>query len=258
MPDPLQQLQLDIAAHLMADSLFQYVRVVVARPRAAEDAVMIEQAINEALGGLRKYIARTPGQTDAEWEAACEASGKAGLLIVVMMSGGQVPSPNEPGPKLQLVQVVRVIENPMINEGADGTGLTLEGVKKNVMGALHQWSNDGSQALYSARDAFKEVFLEGGAVGYDVFFNQAMPLQPRTAVDRPVIAIADPSMTITCATAEAAIYYTTDGGSPSPANAAATLYSGAVDISALANGTLIRAAAFKSPLRGSHCARAEV
>ncbi len=129
---------------------------------------------------------------------------------------------------------------------------------RNVLGALHQWTNDGSQALYAARDAFKEVFLEGGAIGYDVSFNQAMPLQPRAAVDRPVISIMDPSMTITCATAEAAIYYTVDGSSPSPANAAAALYSGAVDISGLSNGTLIRAAAFKAPLRGSHCARAEV
>ena len=255
MADALQQLQLDIAAFLAADAGLQYVRVVVARPRAAEDAVMIEQTINEALGGLRKYIARTAGQTDAEWEAACEASGKAGLLIIVMMSEGEVPNPGGPGPALELVQVVRVIENPMINEGADGTGLTAEEVAVLVLSALHQWTTDGRQALYPAKQALKEVNLANG-LGYDVTFNRLMPLAPRTATARPIITIADPSMTITCATSGAAIYYSVDGSFPSPLTG--ELYSGPVDISGLDNGAVIRAAAFKSPLRGSDCTRAEV
>lgn len=255
MADALQQLQLDIAAFLTAEAGLQYVRVVVARPRAAEDAVMIEQTINEALGGLRKYIARTAGQSDAQWEAACEANGKAGLLIVVMMSEGEVPSPNGPGPALELVQVVRVIENPMINEGTDGTGLTVEEVSTLVLSALHQWTNDGRQALYPAKQAMKEVNLANG-VGYDVTFKRLMQLPPRAAVARPVITINDPSMTITCATSGAALYYTTNGAYPSPLNG--TLYTGTVDISGLDNGTVIRAAAFLSPLRGSDCARAEV
>jgi hypothetical protein len=254
MPDALQQLQLDIAAHLMADALFQYVRVVVARPRAAEDAVLIEQTINEALGGLRKYIARTAGQTDEQWQAACEASGKAGLLIIVMMSEGEVPTTG-PGPALELVQVVRVIENPMINESADGTGITLEEVTLHVLGELHSWSNDGKQALRASKTAFKEVNLANG-VGYDVSFTRLMPLQPRNPVSRPVITITDPQMTITCATSGAAIYFTTDGSFPSALNG--TLYSGAVDVGSLAAGTVIRAVATKSPLRGSDCARAEV
>lgn len=257
MADALQQLQLDIAAYLSVDALFQYVRVVVVRPRVAEDAVMIEQTINDALGGLRKYIARTAGQSDAEWEAACEASGKAGLLIVVMMSEGEVPEPGGPGPALNLVQVVRVIENPMINEGASGTGLTSEEVALNVLTALNQWSPNGGSALYPDRRALREVNLVNG-LGYDVTFKRHMPLQPRSKVARPVISIADPSMTITCATSGAAIYYTADGSFPSAFNAAASLYSGPVDISLLANGTLIRAAAFKSGLGGSDCARAEV
>jgi len=251
----LQQLQLDIAAHLTADALFQYVRVVVARPRAAEDAVLIEQTINEALGGLRKYIARTAGQSDVQWEAACEADGKAGLLVIVMMSEGEVPSPNGPGPALELVQVLRVIENPMINEGTDGTGLTVEEVATNVLSALHHWTNDGRQSLYPAKTALKEVNLANG-IGYDVSFKRLLQITPRTAVARPVLAIADPSMTITCATSGASIYYTTDGSFPSPLSG--TLYSGAVDIGSLDAGTVIRAAAFKSPLRGSDCARAEV
>lgn len=255
MADALQQLQLDLAGHLMSDALFQFVRVVVARPRAAEDAVMIEQTINDALGGLRKYIARTAGQTDEQWEAACEASGKAGLLVIVMMSEGEVPQPGGPGPALELLQVIRVIENPMINEGADGTGVTAEEVATNVLGALHQWTNDGRQALYPAKSAMKEVNLANG-LGYDVTFKRLLPLAPRTAVARPVITVADPSMTITCATSGAAIYYTTDGSFPSPLNG--TLYSGAVDVGELADGTLIRAAAFKSPLRGSDCARIEL
>ena len=61
-------------------------------------------------------------------------------------------------------------------------------------------------------------------------------------------------MTLTSGTAGAAIYWTHDGSFPSPANAAAMLYSTPVDVAELPTGTLIRAVAYADGLRGSDCA----
>lgn len=240
MPDALQQLQLDIAATLAADELFDGVQVVVARPRSEEDAVLIQSSIDNALAGL------------VEVENA-EADMKAGLCVVVMMSEGEVLHPNEPGPQMSLVQTVRVIENPLVNMGEAGTLITAEQAALNVLTSLHQL-NFGHSVLLADKKSVKEVNLEG-RVAYDVTFRRELGVTPRLSVQRPQISVADPQMTITCGTSGAAIYWTSDGSLPTPTNGA--LYAAPVDVGELGVVT-IRARAYLTGRRASDCASFEL
>lgn len=237
MPDALQQLQLDIAAMLQADALFEGVQIIVSRPRSAEDAVLIESNIDSALAGLVQV----------------ESSGevfKGGLAIIIMMSEGEVPAPNVPGPQLELVQTVRVIENPLVNMGADGTQITAEQGALNVLSTLHHWNPGHGVLTADTRNALKEVNMEG-RVTYDVRFRRDAGITPRGFVQRPLIALADGMMTLSCGTAGASIYYTLDGSFPGSGGISGQLYTAPVDVSVLTSGSTIRAAAFATGKRGS-------
>lgn len=233
MPDALQQLQLDIAAMLKADELFAGVQVIVSRPRDAEDATLIQSNIDNALAG---WVTVETGETY-----------KGGLAVIVMMSEGEVPAPNVPGPQLELVQTVRVVENPLVNMGADGTQITAEQGALNVLYTLHHWNPGYGVLTADSRNALKEVNLEG-KVAYDVRFRRDAGTTPRTFVQRPQITIGGSLASITCGTSGAAIYYTLDGSAPSPS--AGTLVTTTIDVSELTGSTL-RAAAFKTGLRAS-------
>lgn len=234
MPDALQQLQLDIAAMLQADELFAGVQVIVSRPRSEEDATLIQSNIDNALAGLVE-VETTGGVF------------KGGLAVIIMMSEGEVPSPNVPGPQLELVQTVRVIENPLVNMGEDGTQITAEQGALNVLSALHHWNPGHGVLTADSRSALKEVNLES-RVAYDVRFRRDAGITPRTFVQRPQITLGGSLASITCGTAGAAIYYTTDGSAPVPATG--TLCTTVVDVSGFTGG-MLRAAAFKAGMRGS-------
>ncbi|MCF7785562.1 MAG: chitobiase/beta-hexosaminidase C-terminal domain-containing protein [Prosthecobacter sp.] len=231
MPDALQQLQLDIAAMLRADELFAGVQVIVSRPRDAEDATLIQSNIDNALAGL---VQVETGETF-----------KGGLAVIIMMSEGEVPAPNVPGPQLELVQTVRVIENPLVNMGDDGTQITAEQGALNVLSALHHWNPGYGVLTADSRNALKEVNLEG-RVAYDVRFRRDAGITPRAFVQRPQITIGGSDATITCGTSGAAIYWTENGSTPSPATG--TLYTAPIEF---IPGSTLRAAAFKTGLRGS-------
>lgn len=236
MPDALQQLQLDIAAMLAADELFEGVQIIVTRPRSEEDATLIQTTIDSALAGMVQ-VETTGGVF------------KGGLAIIIMMSEGEVPAPNAPGPQLELVQTIRVIENPLVNMGDEGTLITAEQGALNVLATLHHWNPGHGVLIADGRSALKEVNLEG-RVSYDVRFRRDAGITPRGFVQRPLIAIAETIMTITCGTPGAAIYWTADDSAPTPATG--TLYTEPVDVTALLTGTTtLRAAAFLAGKRGS-------
>ncbi len=248
MPDLLQQLQLDIAARLEIAAEFQYVPVLVNRPRDAAAATMIRETLNSALMGMKKYIARTAGQSDAAWLAACAASGKGGIACMVMMTDGEVPN-DSPGPQFDLIATIRVFERPAFNEGTTGSGISAEQCALNIVSLLHLWSSGGNQ-LRCAKKAIKEGAAPEGAIAYDVTVLQHAGLQPRNAVARPVITDGPTAITIACATPGAAIYWTRDGTLPTPLNG--TLYAAPFDDDTT---DTLRAAAYKDGLAASDCAR---
>ncbi|MGV3664270.1 MAG: chitobiase/beta-hexosaminidase C-terminal domain-containing protein [Prosthecobacter sp.] len=231
--DPLQRLQLDIAAVLKADALFAGVQVVVDRPRDAADGLVIQATVDRALAGWT--------------EVETEAGMKAGLCIIVFMATGTAPTPNLPGPELMLVQGIRVIENTLVNEGENGTGMTAEGCAIKILNTLHQMSLGG--LLLADKNALRPVLTEKG-LSFDVTLTRDLGISPRPFVQRPIVHVATGSMTMTCGTEGAAIWWTSDGSLPTPVNASAALYTGPVDVSGMA-GAEIRASAYLAGRRAS-------
>ena len=232
--DPLQRLQLDIAAVLRADAQFAGVQVVVDRPRDAAEGVMIQTVIDNALAGI--------------FDVETEAGLRAGLCIIVFMATGQAPTPNLPGPELMLLQGIRVIENPMVNEGDNGTGMTAEGGAIKVLNTLQQM-NLGGGLLLAAKNALRPVNVANG-LAWDVIVTRTLGIAPRAFVQRPIIHLAGMTMTMTCATEGAAIWWTLDGSLPTPTNPNALLYADPVDVGEH-GGDEVRACAYLAGRRAS-------
>ncbi len=221
--DTLRQLQEDIAAKLAAETEFQYVPVSVFRPRDSAEALLIQSAIDKALAGL------------------ITQNGKAGLAVVVYMPEAETLQPNAPGPQLELVATLRVVENPLVNMGANGTQTTAEQCALNILSSLHHWQR-GQATLMADKKAIRPVDTPG-KIALDVVVRQPSGLPMRARVPAPKFDESGPDVSLSCTMEGAAMWYTMDGTPPAPGNASATLYVGAFDPLPLVT---LRAAAFKS------------
>jgi hypothetical protein len=181
-------------------------------------------------------------------------NGKFGLAIVIGRPEMVNASPNSRVLCEDLEVIIEVVEDTALNRApSTGTGVKLDVCRMAVAVLLHGWSHDGKHGLiYLRSDPIPDAALDAGKRGWQLTFQSkahahAVPDQ----VARPVPTDGGPTLTITCATSGAAIYYTLDGSPPSKE---ATLYSTAVDINGLPTGTIARAAAYKNGLRPSDTA----
>lgn len=231
-----ERLQRDIGAALEADAALTYVPVHLVRPRDEGESMLVQDAVDQALAGLTAK------------------NGKAGMAVLVFAPEGEVREPNTPGPAEELVIVVRVIENKLVNMASGGTEIPAEELGQSIKGLLHQRSF-GSNVLYSDRRASVPVAVDDDTLNvWEYRFRQQVYAQPVTKAAIPVLTRHGDNVTIHSATGSADIYYTLDGSLPWSGNDAATLYSGAVDVSGETAGTVMRAAAFKAGLSMSNVA----
>ena len=229
--DALQQLQLDAHARLEGESAFTYVPLYVSRPRSEDDALQIVSDIDAALAGLTTK------------------AGKSGLAVIVLLPIAEVPEPDVPGPQLELILTLRVIELPLVNMGATGTGITAEQCALNILQSLHLW-NRGTQVLTADRKAIMPR-AEDGKISYEVKLRQRQGMSMQAKCARPAIANSSGVITLSCGTSGAALWCTTDGSTPAASNAAATLYTEPFEI---APGLELRVMATKATLASSDVA----
>jgi hypothetical protein len=143
------------------------------RPRDADEAVLIQQSIDAALAGM------TEGGTS-----------KAGLTILVQLPDGEVNEREAPGPQLDAVLFIRVTENPLVNEGANGTGLHAEDAAALILSALHHWHRDG-RAVYGDKRAIRDGDAdENGLIEFDVVVRTELGGDVPARVSPPQIALA--------------------------------------------------------------------
>jgi hypothetical protein len=111
---------------------------------------------------------------------------------------------------------------------------------------LHQF---GAHVLYADAKPIEPLPAVAGMVSHSItLYLRAGGI---TVAARPLqvqAALASDLVTLTCATGSSSIRYTTDGSYPSPEK---TLYSTPIDISEMAVGTVIRAAAYVTDLAPS-------
>jgi len=166
--------------------------------------------------------------------------GKMGLAVVVLLPEVTTAESNLPGPPLQIECEIRVIEQVLINRGANGSLKRSSQAALCVLGALHHQLL-GSHALYAEKDPVRPVEVKAGYVSHAVkVFARSNGV---TGPGKPASVSADyyaGLLHLACGTAATTIYYTTDGSYPEPT--AGTEYT--APLAGLQVGTLIRAAAY--------------
>lgn len=245
--DYIQRLQDDIFFALRSDAELADVFICRRRtPLAVDefgnpvvgDGVSIEDKLNEVLAGT------------------AERNGKNGVGIVVMLPDVKLESSQASTLPLKLQSKIRVIENQLFNESANGTGLAASRLALHVAQLLQRRCFRGGNAVYiDPAKAIEEIALPGPIVhevNVDVVYYTAV--RPKCAAVG--MSQAGDAVTLSCTTSGARIYYTLDESFPGSGNEAATLYSGPITLTTGAH--VIRAAAEADDHQASDDAMADV
>ncbi len=186
--------------------------------------------------------------------------GKVGTCVIIEMPVTRVASPNIPGPSTEVVQSFLVYEQPEINAGSTGSGISAEQLAVDCLQLFHRFMPFGtSQVMVAAPDAIVPEYSIKNHVGYRVTISTLIALRHRLKVGLPTISptsgAAPLGLTLACPTSGASIFYSLDNSYPSSAGVAggtSFLYSAPFTLAAA--GTL-RVAAEKSGLMPSDVAQ---
>ncbi len=228
----LERLQLDIAALLNSLDEFQYIPVLILRPRSSEEALLIQTKLDQSLAGLT------------------QKNGKAGVCVIIQMPTADATNPDIPGPRFEVTIEIKVFENPLINMGAGGTQLSAEEVSLAVHNSLQQFNLGitGAQMFPAPKAIEPDLsFLDKGRIVYNANIKTRFQLVPPSKCMAPAIGGNSASMTLSSATPGATIYFTTDESFPSAQNSAQEY----TDPVAVTPGARVRAAAYLDGKHGS-------
>jgi hypothetical protein len=133
---------------------------------------------------------------------------------------------------------------PLMNLGDSGTGKFVEQIATRVRQLIHYWApgrgyvfDFAGQEPINARDGMRSYAVNFHRNGMDERASKV----GNVLID-PDTGAAPQQVTLTCATAAAAIWYTLDGSAPTPTNASAHLYAAPFQV---ADRMTLRAGAFK-------------
>ena len=179
-------------------------------------------------------------------QTANQQNGRVGTLAVVLMPELTADSPDAPGPRYTTIYEIQIIDFPILRrQTVGGAMISADECADRVRQILHRFNLGRGQTIYFAGQKVRPV--PEGKVSYVCAFR-------KIGVDYPAVSVASvkitltagypATVTLTCATAGAAIWYTIDGsypGSNPVASPNATLYTGPFVVQAA--GVTIRAAA---------------
>ena len=192
-------------------------------------------------------------EVDVEAALLAGRNGKVGTLAVVEMPEPENSQSNVQGVLEDQRFNVMVVEQVDINMATGGTGIFAEEICQRIKDALHLWADDQYGTI---KVAGKTTFVRDS--GFDGCMVYRIPfILPKAKSYQSArcgtVTITNNSGTVTmsCPTAGAAIFYTLNGTSPcnpNGGNADSQLYSFPFPV---ATGTLVRAAAFAQNMNQS-------
>lgn len=199
--DIILKLQEDVLGRLSNDAYFADIPVFLQRKGD------IEQEVIQALNVLN------------------EKTGKVGSCVIVLMPELEAPEGESPGPVVEMVQSVQVITHRLFNDGENGTGKSSEQIAANVLNLLHRYIPFHlGWVMMADRRPVRPERAQDGVVSYLVVTRMTAALGRTAKVSAPQVMQAGAEVSLSTASAGAALYYTLDGTYPGPANEAATLY----------------------------------
>ena len=196
--------------------------------------------IAEDEGDMEKKILQKLGPLNAG------AGGKFGLVAVVMLPEVDSAEPNLPGPPMSVLCEIQIIEHPLINRGATGTGIRSSVAAIRALAAL-QLRGLGLCALHAGDNPIKPVQVKQGYLSHTVrlrvsYRSISPPAKPANVA--ATYNSGNNTLVFTCATAGSAIWISTDGTFPTPTNPTASIYT--APISGPSQDTTFRAVAYVS------------
>ncbi|HEY3861645.1 MAG TPA: FN3 associated domain-containing protein [Verrucomicrobiae bacterium] len=180
-------------------------------------------------------------------------NGKGGASIEVQMPTLKSALPDTAGPVCTLEQRFIVKEQPSVNQGANGTGLSAERIAVNLAQTFQLFFLGGAlQGFYTAPVFYEYINAAEGApfISLAVALRATFSLTALTRAITPAASAAGQAVTLADRQpgGGSALYYTTDGSFPGPGNPAAILYNNPFTV---AGGTAVRTAAYNGALQGS-------
>lgn len=203
---------------------------------------------------LRKLVIES--QIDFKLLTKTARNGRLGCGAVIEMPTFSVPSASAPGPQGAFDLTVLVAEMPLLNmSAASGTLQSAEEVAMRIVEIGHQFFMRDTAEFIAGKQALEPAEFEKGHIAYRVRFSFLHAPTPAARVAVPAIAEAAGTLTLTCATAGAAIFYTTDDSFPGLGNSRAVPYT---DPFLVEPGTVVRVAAYLDGMSGSDVDRATI
>jgi hypothetical protein len=225
----IESVQPDVYNKLLSEAYFADIAIFAIREKR------LDTEVNKALSGLQGR------------------NGKGGAAIEVLMPTLKTALPDTSGPVCILEQKFIVKEQPTVNLGANGTGLTCEQIAVNLAQTFQLFFLGGPMQGFYAAPAFYK-YLETGSdkpfVAIQVVLNATFVLTALQRTVGPAAAAAAQTVTLTDQQpgGGSTIYYTTDGSFPGSGNPNAAIYTVPFTVS---SGTIVRTAAYNGALQGS-------
>jgi hypothetical protein len=225
----IESVQPDVYYKLLTEPWFQNIAIFKIRQKR------LDTEVNRALAGL------------------AGRNGKGGASIEVLMPALKSALPETAGPVCTLEQKFIVKEQPTVNQGANGTGLSAEQIAVNLAQTFQLFFLGGPMQGFYTAPTFYEYIAAPQDVPYVALLVTLRATFALTALTRTLAPAASAAAeTVTLADQQpgggSALYYTTDGSFPGSGNPNAILYTSPF---AVASGTLVRAAAYNGALQGS-------
>lgn len=219
----------------------------------ADEVLGMVPIINERVGDVNAEVEKNLGIVTA-------VGGKYGACILLQQPMADDTASAAPGGLLDVVWTFLVLEDPLLNDGANGFQIRALKLCRRLVRVIKLYAAGGmATTMVPDKKTIVPVGNLIAPIAYQVNFRctensggaQQKVIQPGIA---PSSGAAPQNVTLTCATAGAAIYYTLDGTHPWSGNAAAILYAAPFAVTLAGQ---LRARAFKAGMIGSNTTAAE-
>jgi hypothetical protein len=221
--------QPDVYAKLLSEPFFNNVAIFKIRDKR------LDSEVNRALAGL------------------AGRNGTGGATIEVLMPTLKAALEDTAGPVCTLEQQFLVKEQPTVNQGGTGTGLTAEQIAVNIAQTFQLFFLGGAlQGFYTA-PTFYQYQAPGPNSPFVLLRVTMHATFVLTALERTLTPAAAEAAGLVTLTDQqpgggSRIYYTTDGSFPGAGNPNSALYATPF---AASSGTIVRTAAYNGSLQGS-------